>query len=136
MSGALARGCSDSPILRERGQREVFCGLTGIVWLHRTIQDAFFLVVGSRTFGKGTVQSILPLSDGSGLLKLTTSEYLRPSRTNIHRRSDDDDDAEWGVSPDRGCEIAPTGRQIEAWLASVSLDDVVAGRVGTRKAAA
>jgi light-independent protochlorophyllide reductase subunit N len=27
----------------------VFCGLTGIVWLHRKIQDAFFLVVGSRT---------------------------------------------------------------------------------------
>lgn len=37
------------PILREHGQREVFCGLTGIVWLHRKIQDAFFLVVGSRT---------------------------------------------------------------------------------------
>jgi light-independent protochlorophyllide reductase subunit N len=35
--------------MRERGQREVFCGLTGIVWLHRKIQDAFFLVVGSRT---------------------------------------------------------------------------------------
>ena len=39
----------DRPVLRERGQREVFCGLTGIVWLHRKIQDAFFLVVGSRT---------------------------------------------------------------------------------------
>lgn len=37
------------PVIRERGQREVFCGLTGIVWLHRKIQDAFFLVVGSRT---------------------------------------------------------------------------------------
>ena len=37
------------PVLRERGQREVFCGLTGIVWLHRKITDAFFLVVGSRT---------------------------------------------------------------------------------------
>jgi light-independent protochlorophyllide reductase subunit N len=36
-------------VLRERGQREVFCGLTGIIWLHRKIQDAFFLVVGSRT---------------------------------------------------------------------------------------
>jgi light-independent protochlorophyllide reductase subunit N len=36
-------------VLKERGQREVFCGLTGIVWLHRKIQDAFFLVVGSRT---------------------------------------------------------------------------------------
>ena len=41
--------CNDIPVLRERGQREVFCGLTGIVWLHRKIQDAFFLVVGSRT---------------------------------------------------------------------------------------
>ncbi len=42
-------GCSDRPVLRQRGQREVFCGLTGIIWLHRKIQDAFFLVVGSRT---------------------------------------------------------------------------------------
>ncbi|ORE92746.1 ferredoxin:protochlorophyllide reductase (ATP-dependent) subunit N [Aurantimonas sp. 22II-16-19i] len=44
-----AQGCAERPVLRERGQREVFCGLTGIVWLHRKIQDAFFLVVGSRT---------------------------------------------------------------------------------------
>jgi len=36
-------------VRRERGQREVFCGLTGIVWLHRKMPDAFFLVVGSRT---------------------------------------------------------------------------------------
>jgi light-independent protochlorophyllide reductase subunit N len=42
-------GCSDVTPLVERGQREVFCGLTGIIWLHRKIQDAFFLVVGSRT---------------------------------------------------------------------------------------
>ena len=51
MSAALAAspGCTDAPVLRERGQREVFCGLTGIIWLHRKIQDAFFLVVGSRT---------------------------------------------------------------------------------------
>ncbi len=51
MSGSLA-SCSSVPetiVRQERGQREVFCGLTGIVWLHRKIQDAFFLVVGSRT---------------------------------------------------------------------------------------
>jgi light-independent protochlorophyllide reductase subunit N len=36
-------------VLRESGQREVFCGLTSIVWLHRRMPDAFFLVVGSRT---------------------------------------------------------------------------------------
>ncbi len=41
---------SRQPAIRhERGQRQVFCGLTGIVWLHRKMQDAFFLVVGSRT---------------------------------------------------------------------------------------
>ena len=48
--GAVAStGNAERPVLRERGQREVFCGLTGIVWMHRKIQDAFFLVVGSRT---------------------------------------------------------------------------------------
>jgi len=36
-------------LTRENGQREVFCGLTSIVWLHRRMPDAFFLVVGSRT---------------------------------------------------------------------------------------
>ncbi|MEM7508121.1 MAG: ferredoxin:protochlorophyllide reductase (ATP-dependent) subunit N [Pseudomonadota bacterium] len=42
-------GCAATPVLKQRGQREVFCGLTGIIWLHRKMQDAFFLVVGSRT---------------------------------------------------------------------------------------
>jgi light-independent protochlorophyllide reductase subunit N len=45
----LPTACATPPVRFERGQREVFCGLTGIVWLHRKIQDAFFLVVGSRT---------------------------------------------------------------------------------------
>ncbi len=51
-AGAALRengGCAEPQILRQRGQREVFCGLTSIVWLHRKIPDAFFLVVGSRT---------------------------------------------------------------------------------------
>jgi light-independent protochlorophyllide reductase subunit N len=44
--------CEAKPVravTRQQGQRHVFCGLTGIVWMHRKIQDAFFLVVGSRT---------------------------------------------------------------------------------------
>jgi len=57
MTAVLPSPCSappaavagELPVLRERGQREVFCGLTGIVWLHRKMPDAFFLVVGSRT---------------------------------------------------------------------------------------
>jgi light-independent protochlorophyllide reductase subunit N len=42
-------GAPTVSVQREHGQRQVFCGLAGIVWLHRKIQDAFFLVVGSRT---------------------------------------------------------------------------------------
>ncbi|WP_320674347.1 ferredoxin:protochlorophyllide reductase (ATP-dependent) subunit N [Prochlorococcus sp. MIT 1341] len=40
---------SGTTLLKESGPREVFCGLTSIVWLHRRMPDAFFLVVGSRT---------------------------------------------------------------------------------------
>ena len=75
-------------------------------------------VVGSRTFGKGTVQSSIPLSDGRGLLTLTTAEYLRPNRETIHRRPDAGDDAAWGVRPDAGCEVTPTAEAVErlrAW---------------------
>lgn len=46
---AHAAGCGSIDFHREDGQRAVFCGLTGIVWMHRKIRDAFFLVVGSRT---------------------------------------------------------------------------------------
>jgi light-independent protochlorophyllide reductase subunit N len=52
MSNVIASSVGEhhpGPQLQERGQRAVFCGLTSIIWLHRRIQDAFFLVVGSRT---------------------------------------------------------------------------------------
>jgi carboxyl-terminal processing protease len=67
-------------------------------------------IVGSRTFGKGTVQSLLPLADG--LLKLTTSEYLRPSGMPIHRRPGAGDDEAWGVLPDAGFEVTPTAEAV------------------------
>ncbi|MEO0398671.1 MAG: ferredoxin:protochlorophyllide reductase (ATP-dependent) subunit N [Pseudomonadota bacterium] len=48
-SNCAAADARTAPVLRERGQREVFCGLTGVIWLHRKMPDAFFLIVGSRT---------------------------------------------------------------------------------------
>jgi carboxyl-terminal processing protease len=48
------------------------------------------IVVGEQTFGKGSVQSILPLDDGSAL-KLTTAKYYTPSHKVIH---------EHGITPD------------------------------------
>ena len=47
-------------------------------------------VIGTKTFGKGSVQTVIPLSDGSGL-RLTTAKYYLPSGRSIH---------EIGVTPD------------------------------------
>ncbi|MDO4977099.1 MAG: S41 family peptidase [Eubacteriales bacterium] len=52
-------------------------------------------VVGTNTFGKGIVQSIMPLSDGSAL-KLTVSAYYTPSGVNIHKK---------GIAPDETIEM-------------------------------
>lgn len=41
------------------------------------------IVVGTKTFGKGSVQTVIPLSDGSGL-RLTTSKYYTPGGRSIH----------------------------------------------------
>lgn len=79
------------------------------------LQDrARAVVVGSRTFGKGSVQTTLPLSDGRRALRLTTAEYLRPSLAPIHRQPDADEADPWGVSPDVGLALAPTGETLES----------------------
>lgn len=48
------------------------------------------VILGTKSFGKGSVQSVLPLPDGSGL-RLTTSKYFTPSGVSIH---------EIGITPD------------------------------------
>ena len=48
------------------------------------------IIVGEQTFGKGSVQSILPLQDGSAL-RLTTAKYYTPSHKVIHEK---------GITPD------------------------------------
>jgi len=48
------------------------------------------IVLGEKTFGKASVQSLMPLSDGSGL-RLTTAKYYTPSGRSIH---------DVGITPD------------------------------------
>jgi len=56
------------------------------------------VVIGTTTFGKGSVQTILPLSDGSGL-RLTTAKYFTPNGKSIHSI---------GVQPDIVIDPKPT----------------------------
>ena len=62
------------------------------------------VVVGERTYGKGSVQNVIDLEDGRSALKLTTAGYRRPNGKNIdHYRGSTEND-EWGVTPDKGFE--------------------------------
>ncbi len=59
------------------------------------------VVAGERTWGKGTVQHVIPIESGRSILKLTAATYWRPSGKNIHRLQDDNS-GQWGVQPDPG----------------------------------
>lgn len=63
------------------------------------------VVVGERTWGKGSVQNVIELEGGKSALKLTTASYHRPSGKNIHRFPKATEKEEWGVMPDEGFEI-------------------------------
>lgn len=70
------------------------------------------VVIGERTWGKGSVQNLIELADGHGAIKLTTSGYLRPDGKNIHRLPNAKDSDEWGVTPDEGYRIAIETREM------------------------
>ncbi len=57
------------------------------------------VVIGERTWGKGTVQNVIPIEGGRSAIRLTTQTYWRPSGRNIHRHPKATDEDEWGVQP-------------------------------------
>ena len=83
------------------------------------------LVVGERTWGKGSVQDVIPLEGGKSALKLTMATYWRPSNKNIHRKKDQPENAEWGVHPDPGCDVKLDKEQFERMMLDRRNRDVV-----------
>lgn len=73
------------------------------------------VIVGQRTYGKGTVQRLMPIESGRSLLKLTTATYWRPSEQNIHRMPTDTEADPWGVKPDPGFEMPMDNEQYLLW---------------------
>lgn len=70
-------------------------------------------LIGTRTFGKGSVQQVKPLADGQGALKLTNAYYYLPSGRNIHRKKDA---TLWGVDPQDGFWVPMTPEQTRQML--------------------
>jgi carboxyl-terminal processing protease len=71
------------------------------------------VIVGERSFGKGTVQQLLPL--GNGLLKLTWARFWRPSGANIGRDAATAANDVWAVTPDAGYECKLSADEYAAW---------------------
>ena len=69
------------------------------------------IIIGERSYGKGSVQNIIQLENGTSALKLTTASYWRPSGKNIHRFPDSKEEDEWGVRPNEGFEVKLTDEE-------------------------
>lgn len=75
------------------------------------------LVVGERSFGKGSVQSIIDFPAAGAKLKLTTATFWRPNGKNLHKAATSgQEDDDWGVMPDPGY-VIPLSRDERAALA-------------------
>src|SRR5262249_36493043 len=70
------------------------------------------IIVGERSYGKGSVQNIQPFEGGE--LKLTTASFWRPSGKNLNKSSTSGkDEDEWGVSPNKGYLVRLSERERE-----------------------
>ena len=70
------------------------------------------VIVGERTWGKGSVQTVIELDNGRSALKLTTASYQRPNGENIHRFTEAKDSDQWGVKPNPGFEITLSDKEV------------------------
>jgi carboxyl-terminal processing protease len=86
------------------------------------------IVVGERTWGKGSVQNVIELEEGKSALKLTTAGYHRPSGKNIHRYPNAKDTDEWGVMPNDGYELKMNGAQMARLIEYRRRRDILRGK--------
>lgn len=76
-------------------------------------------IVGTRSYGKGSVQEIIPLPGRGGELKLTTAYYYLPSGRLVHRMRDA---TTWGVEPTVPVPLEPNqARQV--WEARLAMEN-------------
>lgn len=74
------------------------------------------VIIGERTWGKGSVQNVINLESGKSALKLTTASYHRPSGKNIHRFPGAKDTDEWGVMPNDGFTVKMSTAEMQKYL--------------------
>ena len=75
------------------------------------------VLIGEQSYGKGTVQDIIPIQQNKSLLKLTTASYWRPSDRQIDKHDPEAQRTKiWGVQPDDGFAIEMSDEELIANL--------------------
>ena len=69
------------------------------------------LIIGERTYGKGSVQHVITIKKEKAYLKLTAAHYYLPSGRLLHKTNGSKD---WGVDPDVKVQLTP--KQAKRWL--------------------
>ena len=77
-------------------------------------------IVGERSYGKGSVQNVIPIRSQKAMLKLTTAYYYLPTGRLLHRRNGE---KSWGVDPDVAVPMSP--QQTRDWLEIRNKTDLI-----------
>ncbi len=91
------------------------------------------IIIGERSYGKGSVQNVIMLEDGRSALKLTTASYWRPNGKNIHRFPDSKKEDDWGVKPNKGFKVELTDEERIAYFTYRRERDVVGKKKEEKK---
>jgi carboxyl-terminal processing protease len=91
------------------------------------------VIVGERSYGKGSVQNVIRMENNTSALKLTTASYWRPSGKNIHRFPDSKETDEWGVKPNDGFEIKMKDEERLEYMINRAERDVIRGKPGDKQ---
>lgn len=92
------------------------------------------IVVGERTYGKGSVQVVRDFFTTDGQIKMTTARYYPPLGRNIDRLSTGGkDEDEWGVKPDKGFELKLSREQLQELAVHFRDREIIPNRLGGEK---
>ncbi|MGJ8636278.1 MAG: S41 family peptidase [Phycisphaerales bacterium] len=80
------------------------------------------IIIGTRSFGKGSVQTVRPLESGAGTLKMTEQYYYLPSGRLLHRT---DESTVWGVDPTAGYYLPMTNEERAEMLTARRNNEVI-----------